>query len=61
EECHKLKGSCGNVGANRLYQLASQQEGLVLEKNWERARELQQELIQSLEELKKFINHPNNS
>lgn len=57
-KCHLLKGSCGNTGANHLYQLTMKQENMIIEKNWQAASALQKELLQSLKKFKQlFLRH----
>jgi CheY-like chemotaxis protein len=53
-KCHRLKGTCGNAGANLMYEFAMKQEEMVIEKNWQGALELQRQLLIALEEVEQF-------
>lgn len=54
-KCHRLKGTCGNVGANVLFELAVEQEAAVLKQNWQGALTLHKKLLHELEELKLVV------
>ncbi len=54
-KCHRLKGTCGNVGANRLYQFAMKQESLVLDGDWQQAHVLHVELLSAFDAFKQFV------
>lgn len=51
-KCHRLKGSCGNAGANRMYALAMKQEEMVIKKFWKEAATLQEQLLNALAEIR---------
>lgn len=53
EKCHRLKGTCGNGGANRLYELAVKQEQLIIDKDWSSVFMVQEQMWLALEELKR--------
>ena len=57
--CHRLKGSCGNAGANNLYELALRQERLISSKRWIEAAHLQSHLQHGLEAIKDIILNKN--
>lgn len=54
-KCHRLKGSCGNAGANLMYELALKQEQMVIEQNWQEAFTLQQDLFKALADVNYFV------
>ena len=54
-KCHRLKGGCGNAGANQLYELAVKQETMVIKHNWSAALKLQDQLFRALGDLKQLI------
>ncbi len=54
-KCHRLKGTCGNTGANVMYDLAMKQEELVIKQNWQEAWVLQQDLLHAFGEIKRYI------
>jgi signal transduction histidine kinase/DNA-binding response OmpR family regulator len=54
EQCHHLKGSCGNCGAMQMYELAKSLEVSVLQKNWTTANILLQEAQKAFDRVKNF-------
>lgn len=54
-KCHRLKGSCGNTGANRMYELAMKQEEMVIKKNWKEAAALQKQLLNALTDIRSLV------
>lgn len=54
-KCHRLKGSCGNAGANRMYELAMKQEEMVIKKCWKEAAALQEQLLNALAEIRACV------
>ncbi|RUR18703.1 response regulator [Legionella sp. km535] len=54
-KCHRLKGTCGNTGANVMYDLAMKQEELVLQQNWQEALVIQQDLLNAFAEIRHYI------
>lgn len=53
EQCHRLKGTCGNGGANKLYELAVKQEQFIINKNWSLACTIHEQMCCAFEELKR--------
>jgi signal transduction histidine kinase/DNA-binding response OmpR family regulator len=60
-KCHRLKGSCGNTGANRMYDLAMKQEAMVIKKNWKEASDLQKQLLNALTDIRTLVMNSQNS
>lgn len=54
-KCHRLKGGCGNAGANQLYTLAIKLELRVNEEDWQQAANLHLALLVGLDILKRFL------
>lgn len=54
-KCHRLKGACGNAGADHLYHLAMKQEMMIIKKDWQEVSSLQKELLLGLETLKQIV------
>lgn len=55
KKSHKLKGMCGNAGANQLYQLTIELEKMLLEKNWPEAISLLKKMRLHFEALSHWI------
>lgn len=55
EKCHQLKGICGNTGATQLYNMAIQQEQIILKESWLDVATLQQQMLHGLEKLYSIV------
>ena len=60
QQAHKLKGSCGTIGANEMYSLAKELEQAAQKTDWVAARRLHSRLTTSLQRLiqqtERFLN-----
>ena len=58
ETAHSLKGSSGNLGLTRVYELSWEIEKMGKEKNMERANKTFKQLEEELERFKNFVSRP---
>lgn len=55
EKCHQLKGSCGNAGANFMYDLVTALENTAIEKHWKEAKVLHKKLTKALHSIETLL------
>ncbi len=52
---HTLKGSCFQFGLDEVANMGIELMGYAKEKNWDKAREMEEKLVNSFKEMKEFI------